>query len=156
MELAIAIAAPARAVYELAKDLERFPAYMPDVESVRVLSREAGRLVTAWSTLVEDASIEWTEEDVFDDEHARITYRALDGDLERFEGVWSFETSTDDTTHVRLTIDYDFGVPSLAELIGPTLDATVRKNGTMMLRALKTEAEYARHPLPTAVPHQGD
>ncbi|MDP9024935.1 MAG: cyclase, partial [Candidatus Eremiobacteraeota bacterium] len=65
VETTIAIAAPARVVYELAKDQERFPQYMPDVETVRVLERHPEYLITRWKTLVEEAPIEWTEEDRF-------------------------------------------------------------------------------------------
>ncbi len=40
-----------------------------------------------------------------------------------------------------LGVDYDFGVPTLAELIGPTLEKKVRENSEMMLAALKRQAE---------------
>lgn len=142
METKIVIEAPARTVYELAKDQERFPEYMPDVESVAVLERTAGRMITRWKTLVEEAPIEWTEEDLFDDEACRIDYRLLEGDLDKFEGAWLFEDG-DGRTHVTLGVDYDFGVPTLAELIGPTLEKKVRENSEMMLAALKREAEAA-------------
>ena len=141
IDLTIEIAATARVVYALAKDVERFPEYMPDVERVTVTERRGEVVISEWSTIVEDATIEWTEEDRFDDARARIEYRAIDGDLERFEGVWSFDVMPGDATRVALSIDYDFGVPALAELIGPTLDSTVRRNGEMMLAALKSEAE---------------
>ena len=42
VESRIAVAAPARTVYELAKDQERFPEFMPDVETVKVLERYSG------------------------------------------------------------------------------------------------------------------
>jgi hypothetical protein len=42
---------------------------------------------------------------------------------------------------VVLGVDYDFGVPTLAELIGPTLERKVRENSEMMLAALKRQAE---------------
>jgi ribosome-associated toxin RatA of RatAB toxin-antitoxin module len=140
VETTIVIQAPARDVYELAKDQERFPQYMPDVESVTVLERGIGRVVTRWKTLVEDAPIEWTEEDRFNDDEVRIDYRLIEGDLDRFEGSWTFER-IGNATHVRLGVEYDFGVPTLAELIGPTLERKVRENSEMMLAALKREAE---------------
>ncbi len=140
VETQIAIAAPARVVYELAKDQERFPDFMPDVETVRVLERHSDRVLSRWKTLVEEAPIEWTEEDVFDDEALRIDYKLLEGDLDKFEGAWTFE-ERDGLTHVVLGVDYDFGVPTLAELIGPTLQKKVRENSEMMLAALKAEAE---------------
>ena len=140
VETTIAIAAPARAVYELAKDQERFPQFMPDVETVKVLERHPDHWITRWKTLVEEAPIEWTEEDRFNDDALRIDYKLIDGDLDKFEGAWIFE-ERDGMTHVLLGVDYDFGVPTLAELIGPTLEKKVKENSEMMLAALKAEAE---------------
>jgi coenzyme Q-binding protein COQ10 len=140
VESRIAIAAPARAVYELAKDQERFPEFMPDVETVKVLERHPDRVISRWKTLVEEAPIEWTEEDRFDDGALRIDYALLEGDLDTFEGAWTFE-ERDGLTHVLLTVEYDFGVPTLAELIGPTLQKKVLENSEMMLKALKVQAE---------------
>lgn len=140
VETSIDVAAPAKKVYELAKDQERFPEFMPDVESVAVIERHADRVIARWKALVEEAPIEWTEEDRFDDQTPRIDYKLLEGDLDKFEGSWTF-AERDGKTHVVLGVDYDFGVPTLAELIGPTLQRKVQENSEMMLRALKREAE---------------
>jgi len=140
VESRIAIAASARVVYELAKDQERFPEFMPDVETVKVLERYPDRVISRWKTLVEEAPIEWTEEDRFDDGALRIDYALLEGDLDTFQGAWTFE-ERDGLTHVLLTVEYDFGVPTLAELIGPTLQKKVLENSEMMLNALKRQAE---------------
>lgn len=140
VEVTIEVDAPARDVYELAKEQERFPEFMPDVESVTVLERHADRMITRWKTLVEDAPIEWIEEDRFDDARTTITYRLLEGDLDVFQGTWSFEERAG-RTYVKLGVEYDFGVPTLAELIGPTLQRKVQENGEMMLSGLKREAE---------------
>jgi ribosome-associated toxin RatA of RatAB toxin-antitoxin module len=143
VECTIDVAAPAATVYELAKEQERFPDFMPDVETVVVLERHPDHVVTRWKTLVEDAPIEWTENDVFDDERLRIDYALIEGDLDTFEGAWTFEQHGD-VTRVVLSVEYDFGVPTLAELIGPTLEKKVRENSDMMLAALKAEAESSR------------
>ena len=120
VETAIVVDAPARNVYELAKDQERFPDFMPDVETVTILERNGARIVSSWKTLVEEAPIEWIEEDIFDDVALRVDYRLLEGDLDTFEGSWTFE-ERDGATYVSLGVEYDFGVPTLDELIGPTL-----------------------------------
>ena len=140
VNVSIVVDAPARDVYDLAKDQERFPDFMPDVELVTVLERHAGRTITRWKTLVEDAPIEWIEEDLFDDAALRVDYKLLEGDLDKFEGAWTFE-ERDGRTYVELGVEYDFGVPTLAELIGPTLHRKVKENSEMMLAALKGEAE---------------
>ena len=140
VESRIVIDAPARVDYDLAKDQERFPQFMPDVETVTILERKHDSAISRWKTLVEEAPIEWTEEDRFDDDALRIEYKLLEGDLDKFEGAWTFE-HRDGVTHVVLGVDYDFGVPTLAQLIGPTLQKKVRENSEMMLAALKREAE---------------
>lgn len=140
VESTIVIDAPADRVYELAKDQEHFPQFMPDVETVTILERRPGGVISRWKTLVEEAPIEWTEEDRFDDAMRRIDYKLIEGDLDKFEGSWTFEFR-DGATHVVLGVDYDFGVPTLAELIGPTLQKKVRENSEMMLAALKRQAE---------------
>ena len=140
VESTIVVDAPARDVYELAKEQERFPQFMPDVETVTVLERHAGYIVTRWKTLVEDAPIEWTEEDRFDDGNVRIDYKLIEGDLDTFEGAWTFDEH-DGRTTVTLSVEYDFGVPTLAELIGPTLAKKVKENSEMMLAGLKREVE---------------
>jgi coenzyme Q-binding protein COQ10 len=140
VETSIVIDAPASRVYELAKEQERFPQFMPDVESVSVLERHPTHIITRWKTLVEEAPIEWTEEDRFNDADLRIDYKLLEGDLDKFEGAWTF-SENGGSTHVVLGVDYDFGVPTLAELIGPTLQKKVQENSEMMLAALKREAE---------------
>ena len=145
VECTIDVEAPARAVYELAKEQERFPEFMPDVETVVVLERRPDGVVTRWKTLVEDAPIEWTEEDRFDDERLRIDYALIEGDLDTFQGAWTFEQAGG-RTRVVLGVEYDFGVPTLAELIGPTLQKKVRENSEMMLAALKREAESRTAP----------
>ena len=150
VEATITVDAPARAVYDLAKDQERFPEFMPDVESVTVVERANDRVLTRWKTLIEDAPIEWLEEDRFDDAATRIDYRLLEGDLETFEGTWTFE-SVDGGTRVTLGVTYDFGVPTLAALIGPTLEKKVRDNAEMMLAALKREAESAVNAWPRSL-----
>ena len=140
VECSVDVAAPAATIYELAKEQECFPEFMPDVETVVVLDRHPDRAITRWKTLVEEAPIEWTEEDRFDDDALRIDYALIEGDLDTFEGSWTF-VQDGTTTRVVLGVEYDFGVPTLAELIGPTLEKKVRENSEMMLAALKAEAE---------------
>src|SRR5579872_4151601 len=97
VETSIVIAAPARVVYELAKEQERFPEFMPDVETVTVLERHPDLILTRWKTLVEEAPIEWIEEDRFNDADLRIDYKLLEGDLDKFEGSWTFAEESGNT-----------------------------------------------------------
>ncbi len=140
VETSIEIKAPAAKIYELAKDMESYPDFMPDVEFVKIIKRDGNTTTTRWKTLVEEAPIEWTEVDVFDDSNTRIDYKLIEGDLDKFEGAWTFN-ERDGVTKVVLGVDYDFGVPTLAELIGPILQKKVEENSMMMLQALKDRCE---------------
>lgn len=126
--------------YSLAKEMENFPEYMSDVEQVKVLERDGNRTLTEWVTNVEGIPICWKEEDVFDDETTTITYRLIEGDLDKFEGAWTF-TRVESGTLVVLTVDFDFGMPTLADLLGPILEVKVRENSEMMLSAMKNRIE---------------
>ena len=140
VEKSILIAGRVDEVYELAKDMEGYPQFMPDVESVKVVSRESDRTVTEWVSNVDGTPILWTELDIFDDTLHTITYCLVEGDLDKFEGIWTFE-ETAEGTRVTLTVDYDFGIPELTSLIGPTLEEKVGDNSAMMLTGMKRRIE---------------
>ncbi|MBI3929731.1 MAG: aromatase/cyclase [Armatimonadetes bacterium] len=140
VEKSILILGSREDIYAMAKDMESYPRFMPDVESVKVVSRESNRTVTEWVTNVDGTSFLWTEQDDFDDENFQIHYRLLEGDLDKFEGAWSFENA-DGGTRVTLAVDYDFGIPELANLIGPTLHEKVGENSEMMLQSMKRRIE---------------
>jgi coenzyme Q-binding protein COQ10 len=136
VETSILINADPDAVYGFAKNQERFPEYMPDVESVKVLERKGSSQTSEWVTNVDGTPIIWIEEDSFDDSERTITYRLTEGDLDKFEGTWSFAPSEGGTIVV-LGVDFDFGIPHLEELIGPTLKTKVKENSDMMLQGMK-------------------
>ncbi len=64
----------------------------------------------------------------------------IEGDLDKFEGEWKFIPHKDGCKVV-LGVEYDFGMPSLTELIGPTLKQKVRENSEMMLEGMKKKIE---------------
>ena len=79
----------------------------------------------------------------FDDAGLRIDYSLIEGDLDKFEGTWTF-SAVDGKTEVCLSVDYDFGLPELTELIGPTLHEKVAENCEMMLSGMKSLVEAAK------------
>lgn len=129
-----------RQAYELAKDMESFPKFMPDVQSVTVIDRGENSTVTDWVTEIDGTEIIWTEQDKFDDEHMIVSYKLIDGDLDKFEGEWIFEP-TEEGCKITLTVDYDFGIPELIHLIGGVLEIKVTENSDMMLKSMKNRVE---------------
>jgi len=141
VESSIFINAEPEKIYKLAKNMEEYPLFMPDVESVKVLERKDNTTLTEWITNVEGTPITWKEKDIFDDKSFVIDYKLTEGDLDKFEGLWKFEKK-ENGTQVTLGVDYDFGIPSLTELIGPTLAVKVQENSNMMLEGLKKRIEH--------------
>lgn len=136
VESEIYIDAKPEAAYSFARDMEKFPEYMRDVEEVNVLERNGTGTITEWVTNIDGTPLIWTEEDKFDDEARVISYKMIEGDLDKFEGDWQF-MEKDGGCLVKLGVDYDFGMPSLTDLIGPTLEQKVRENSEMMLGGMK-------------------
>ena len=127
-------------IYQLAKKLEDFPLYMPEVKKIKIIEASDNYTITEWQTEIEGSFIIWKEQEWYDDEKLTITYRLLEGDLDKFEGCWQF-IEHPQGGKVILTVDFDFGVPALEELMGPVLTLKVKENSRSMLEALKQKLE---------------
>jgi len=134
------IRAPLDEVYRVAKDVERFPEFMPDVESIRVLERMDGRTVTEWVGLVQGRKIRWVEEDRWDDAAHLCTFRQREGDFSKYEGTWRFE-AVPGGTRTTLDLAYEMDLPLAGALLSNLLKVLVRKNLESMLTALKGQLE---------------
>jgi len=139
IETDLFIPAPADLVYNVARDIEKFPEFLPDVESVVVTERDGARVLSEWVGVVREfrRTIRWTEEDLWDDAAHTCSFRAIAGDWDRYEGVWSF-ASEGQGTRVRLQLDHDFNVPLIGALIRGVLRKLVTKNCERMLEGLRT------------------
>jgi ribosome-associated toxin RatA of RatAB toxin-antitoxin module len=140
VETSIIINAEPEKIYQFACNMENFPDYMKDVEKVTIIERKENQTITDWETNVDGTPIYWKEIDYFNDKDLIIIYKLIEGDLDKFEGEWKFK-ATDKGTEVILSVDFDFGIPALEELIGPTLIVKVKENSLMMLEGMKKEIE---------------
>lgn len=134
------IHAPLDAVYRLAKDVEAFPSFMPDVESVKVLQRDGSRTVTEWVGVVQGRKVRWVEEDDWDDARHLCTFRQREGDFTKYEGRWAF-ADAGGSTQTTLAVDFELELPLAGALLSNLLKVLVRKNLVSMLGAMKTRLE---------------
>ncbi len=140
VEVVMSIGCEKEKIYPIIKDMEKYPAFMKDLVSVEVIDRTETTTTTKWVSNVDGKIIKWTELDTFDDETMHISYRQLEGDLKRFEGEWIL-TPTSDGTEIKLTVDFEFGIPMIAGLLNPILKKKVRENSENMLKAIKEKME---------------
>ncbi len=142
VESMIVIAAPVETVYAIAKDVERFPEFMDDVQDVEILGEDGQRRVSHWVGLIEEfnRTLEWTEEDYWHDEEHSCRFEMLEGDFTEYSGIWTFEEEEGGTL-VKLVVDYEYAVPLIGPLIKKLLHRKVQQNCDNMLSAIKKQAE---------------
>ncbi len=132
-------------VYALAKNVEKFPEFMPDVESVKITADDGmGRTTSEWVGKIKqfNRTLKWTEEDVWNDAERACSFRQLKGDFTEYSGVWKFEPEGgNEKTKIVLAIDYAFEVPLIGSIIKGVLQKLVQQNCDQMLEALKKHAE---------------
>jgi len=143
----ITIQAPVDRVYAAAKDIERLPDFLPNLERVTVQRRQGNVVVSEWVGLVPEfrRTIRWVEEDVWDDEARRCEFRSVSGDWDRYQGVWAF-SARGPGTYVSLDISYEYNVPLVGPLIRKLLHRLVERSAQETLDGLrKMAAEWTQH-----------
>lgn len=140
VEVTMSVMANAADIYPIIKEMEKYPEFMPDLVSVEVVEREDNATITRWVSNVDGRIIKWTERDDFDDTNLHIRYRQIEGDLRKFEGEWVL-TPLSEGTEIKLTVDFEFGIPMIAGLLNPILKKKVRVNSENMLKAIKDRLE---------------
>ncbi len=144
VEGAVLIRAPLDRVYTLAKRVEDFPTFMPDLERITVLERHAGvPAVTEWVGTVEGRRIRWVEEDAWDDARHLCHFRQREGDFERYEGTWTF-TPEAEGTRTAIAVDFEFDIPLIGGLLSQLLRVKMKENLDRMLAALQRQLESAQ------------
>ena len=147
IESSIVIQAPRAAVMAVARDNEKFPEFMADLQSIQVQEKSAdgSRVVSEWVGIVPKfgAKIRWVEEDVWDEAAGTCTFRQLSGDYKRWEGVWTFAPEGENATRFSSLVDYEIEIPLVGPLIKTIIRKAVQDNVDATLRAIKERCESA-------------
>ena len=135
--------APLDCVFAIARNIEAFPEFMPDVQEVTILEqREDGWQTSRWVGIVKEfkRTINWIEEDYWDEGNHVCTFKQQEGDFALYQGTWSFVESNG-STHIELELEYEYDVPLIGNLIKNLLKRKMQENCDNMLTAIKAEAE---------------
>src|SRR2546425_3810467 len=128
------IRAPLDRVYALAKDVETFPSFMPDVESIRVLERDGSRTVTEWVGVVKGRRVRWVEDDDWDDARHVCTFGQREGDFTRYEGTWTF-AAVDQGAETTLVVGFELELPLAGAPLSNLFEVLLAENPGSMLGA---------------------
>ncbi|WP_055525718.1 SRPBCC family protein [Streptomyces graminilatus] len=135
----------ARQAYELICDFRRYPELTDKVDEVVVHPPEAdGSLRSDWSVVFRNGLMRWSELDRFVPETLTVEFEQTKGDFEVFHGSWVCEErdgEVDDEGAAAVTVvtfrsDFDLGIPSLADILDPVAESTLRDNILRILEGL--------------------
>ena len=142
IELKRTIAAPVNRIVEIAKDVESYPQFMPDVKSVKVIekSEDGKRQIVEWVGIIKQFAreIKWTQEDRWTADN-RVEFSQIKGDYDKMEGYWEFR-NTDAGTEFVNYLDYEYKVPLLGALLTKVVDHLVRQNLNSIMDGIENEA----------------
>jgi predicted amino acid dehydrogenase/ribosome-associated toxin RatA of RatAB toxin-antitoxin module len=141
-------------VLRLFTKVEDYPGYLPEIKECRILSRNRSEAVTLWKVDMGRIPISWTEQDTLDLRHSNIDMRrcvmrfqAIDGDLEKFEGQWTFQEHVLGGTEVFFEATLKIGIPVLEQAMGGFLSGRVLKYFERLLSVFEeilTAQNYAQ------------
>lgn len=122
-------------VWDVVSAFDEYPKTMSSVIAVEFQERSESQAVTSWTVSLNDSELSWVERDVFEP-HRRISFESIDGDLEVFRGEWLLEP-VDGGVSVSFEVEFDLGIPSLAEVLDPIGADALRENSMSMLNAIR-------------------
>lgn len=147
IEQSVTIQAPIAAVWAVARDVEAFPQFMADLQSLKVVERSPDntRTVTDWVGLIAafKMKVKWTQEDLWDEVAFRDTFRMLHGDMDRMEGFWQFSATAEGATRFDSVVDYEYNVPMVGPMVKGLVKKLMTENLQATLNAIKARAEQS-------------
>jgi ribosome-associated toxin RatA of RatAB toxin-antitoxin module len=137
IEVNLTMGVPGGVAWRAVTAVEDYPAFMDSVRSVEVGNDlPDGSRLTKWSVLLKGSVLEWTERETVNEEERRLEFEQVEGDLDLFRGAWSV-ADTDDGCTVRLAVDFDIGIPLLADMLNPVAARVLHENSEQMLREIE-------------------
>jgi ribosome-associated toxin RatA of RatAB toxin-antitoxin module len=138
VKIDLEVRAPIGRVWETVIDIERYQDSMDTVRSVRIVEDHGeGRRQVAWSVLLKGSILQWEEEEHLDHEAHTVVFKQLRGDLEHFDGHWALEALSPEQTKVIFEVEFEIGIPMLAEMLNPIAQRSLHENCTEMLKGIE-------------------
>ncbi|RDI35589.1 ribosome-associated toxin RatA of RatAB toxin-antitoxin module [Rhodococcus sp. AG1013] len=126
------------AAYTRISDFARYPELTETVLALELEPAQAdGSVISSWLVRFRKGTLRWTERDVLDPIARRIEFAQISGDFLTMEGSWQLDPEPDrDGVLIRFETRFDLGIPSLAEILDPVAESTLRSNIVLILTGL--------------------
>lgn len=126
-------------VWEEVIAIDTFPSYMEEVVDVQVTEVAGSIRRSKWSVLLKGSVLEWEEEEVISANTRDIEFKQVEGDLAYFNGYWRVR-ERDGLTHITLHVDFDIGIPLLADMLNPVASRALEENSRKILAHIDARA----------------
>lgn len=123
-------------VVRLITKVWEFPSYIPTVKEATVIQRSHNVIRTKWHIQVNSIPISWIEEDTLNFDKNIISFKAVEGDLEEFNGQWSFKDHPEGT-EVTVKVYLKVGIPAIKDFAEPYIKKVLSGNFQAILEALE-------------------
>lgn len=138
VEVDLRIAVPPEQAWAAVVDVQGYPDCMESVDSVEIVDqRDDEHRTTAWSVRLKGSVLQWTETELIDHRARRFDFEQVSGDLGEFVGHWAVRPEPDGGSTVSLHVDFDIGIPLLAQMLNPVAADALRESAVQMLSALE-------------------
>lgn len=131
--------ANADAVFGRVSDFTHYPEYTDAVRAVQITEAQGGHMLSDWTVVFRNGLLCWSERDHIDHATRTIRFTQTRGDFQTFEGDWLVKPDGADV-QVVFRAEFDLGMPSIADMINPIAERTLRENMHRILRGLLGES----------------
>lgn len=128
------------AVWDIARNLLAYPSFMDQVLSVEPYAVGPERNGTSWVVLFNGNELRWIEEDHYFESERRMTFHQIEGDLAEWRGSFSV-ICENGTTVGRYEVEFDLGIPALADVLHPLGERAIRANCEQMLGEMEARSK---------------
>ena len=151
--VSVEVRAPSNLVFELARDVERWPQLLPHYQSVHVLERHADKSISARMVavrrtvglLVPGIPVTWRARVWFDEDELRLRFRHRGGATNGMDVTW-FIQPTASGCRVRIEHQFEPRVPGWAILVDVLFVRPIARRTLAAFKAIAEAADAASRP----------
>lgn len=129
---------PAKKLFDLVNDIEKYPEFLPWCSAAKVLSRNESEVIATLTVHKGGVHKSFTTKNSLTP-YSGIEMTLVEGPLKHLHGIWQFIEENNDTTLVKLSLSFDFDSTMLRILLAPVF----HQMASTLLKAFVDRAAHA-------------
>jgi ribosome-associated toxin RatA of RatAB toxin-antitoxin module len=116
-------------------DLPEQARRVPAIDKIVVLAKNESEGRSEWQATLDGAPFRWVQREAFYGTHWRLTFNAIDGDFDSFEGAWTLGELDGQGLRMQLDMEFALDIPVLEAGIGDEIKHRVAAFSDAMMNA---------------------